>query len=482
MTSDIKDITKVKETVKSIYQLFGDITSIHGVQRTTVKTRWRRIIWAILVLTSFSWGLHQLVIVVDSYFSYPVSSVITLQHGTDIPFPAVTICNLNKLRKSLLPDAVLRDIVSNYTQFDRRITSERYENFIVDTVDLDVRRKAWHNISDMLQFCAFNEERCAVEEFTQVRDNINGHCYTFNREGKAETRYTTRAGPIYGLIVELRIQLEEYLNITNTAGFKVIVHDPQVPPFPEDGGITVQPGQATNIGIEKTIIRRLPQPYENCDESSVNNSNNLYGRWNYTYTENGCKKSCFQMSLYDHCACCLTSLPCNASEIFRMAGKVFHNESIPFCDYQNKKNAACMLKVEDLFKYDKRKCAQSCPPACLETIYTTVVSSGFWPTESYFPILLQLRNRSSETSLNNFSANNLKLYVYYSSLFVNEIETKKEYDTYRVISDVGGQIGLMVGASLLTAVELVELLADILVVYTRGVFSWLFTTKLRLDT
>lgn len=239
---------------------------------------------------------------------------------------------------------------------------------------------------------------------------------------------------------------------------------------------------STIISFSQTIVRRLPEPYEKCDESSVNNSNNLYGRWNYTYTENGCKKSCFQMSLYDHCACCLVSLPCNASEIFRMAGKVFNNESIPYCDFQNEKNAACMQKVEDLFKNDKRKCAQSCPPACLETIYTTVVSSGLWPTESYFPIVLQQTNGSSETSLKNFTANNLKLHVYYSDLFVTEIQTKKDYDTYKVISDIGGQLGLMLGASLLTAAELIELLADIFVVYAKTVYSWLFTTRVRLET
>lgn len=45
------------------------------------------------------------------------------------------------------------------------------------------------------------------------------------------------------------MEQDEYLPLTNTAGFKVIVHDPSEPPFPEDGGILVGPGVETSIGL-----------------------------------------------------------------------------------------------------------------------------------------------------------------------------------------------------------------------------------------
>lgn len=65
----------------------------------------------------------------------------------------------------------------------------------------------------------------------------------------------TKAGPLYGLILELNVQQEDYIPLTSTAGFKVIIHNFYEPPFPEDTGILVRPGDVTSIALKKVTPR-----------------------------------------------------------------------------------------------------------------------------------------------------------------------------------------------------------------------------------
>ena len=60
---------------------------------------------------------------------------------------------------------------------------------------------------------------------------------------------------IIGLALELNAQQAEYMDgITTTAGFKVVIHDPKVMPFPEDQGISISPGFESSVGIRVVSI------------------------------------------------------------------------------------------------------------------------------------------------------------------------------------------------------------------------------------
>lgn len=61
-----------------------------------------------------------------------------------------------------------------------------------------------------------------------------------------------------------------------------------------------------------------------------------------------------------------------------------------------------------------------------------------------------------------FKDNFLKLVVYYEDLNFEDISEEPLYDEYRFLADIGGTLGLFLGASLLSFVELFELLVEIL--------------------
>ena len=50
----------------------------------------------------------------------------------------------------------------------------------------------------------------------------------------------------------LNIDQDDYLpEVGDTAGIRLVIHPPNRMPFPEDEGITVNPGEATYIGVRQ---------------------------------------------------------------------------------------------------------------------------------------------------------------------------------------------------------------------------------------
>ena len=50
----------------------------------------------------------------------------------------------------------------------------------------------------------------------------------------------------------LNVNQKEYLpKLLDTAGIRLVVHEPGRIPFPEDEGITASPGYSTSVGIRK---------------------------------------------------------------------------------------------------------------------------------------------------------------------------------------------------------------------------------------
>lgn len=88
------------------------------------------------------------------------------------------------------------------------------------------------------------------------------------------------------------------------------------------------------------------------------------------------------------------------------------------------------------------------------------VSTADWPAQNYKKTLQEdvtkkgLGNYSSELSINF-----LKLKIYYGELNFEVIDEELAYPSARFLSDIGGIMGMWIGISALTCVEVLELLA-----------------------
>ena len=72
---------------------------------TSFLGAFKKMFWYLL-LSAFTAGLlHTVVMVTMKYFSYDVTVHVTINHASELEFPAVTICNNNPLRNSLWQDS-----------------------------------------------------------------------------------------------------------------------------------------------------------------------------------------------------------------------------------------------------------------------------------------------------------------------------------------------------------------------------------------
>ncbi len=82
----------------SIVEEFSQETGAHALPRVGDNSRKRvaRIIWAILFLVASGFCTYQIFDLLKQFLAYPKDVEIKLEFGA-LPFPAVTICNVNPL-------------------------------------------------------------------------------------------------------------------------------------------------------------------------------------------------------------------------------------------------------------------------------------------------------------------------------------------------------------------------------------------------
>ena len=123
--------------------------------------------------------------------------------------------------------------------------------------------------------------------------------------------------------VEIFLDQSNYLGnkLSKQAGAKIIVHDPKMPPVPDESGFELRPNTENSIAIQKTSFSRLPSPYtSNCVES-----------WN----ETGYPIEI--ISNYSQSVSSTTKLQLNQSPTgLHYWQKISMDESFPFSDFQLK--------------------------------------------------------------------------------------------------------------------------------------------------
>ena len=208
--------------------------------------------------------------------------------------------------------------------------------------------------------------------------------------------------------------------------------------------------------------KRLQEPYGDCiqevDPTSIHK--NLYAESGFSYSLSACLKSCFQENVYRDCQCCDPGYPCSSDALQLSTGIPAPGGRIEYCNISQTEKVNCIDSVAFAFAEHKLGCTQSCPPSCQETTYSATVSTGKWPTYNYFVALLHSSGFTGNFSaiVQRYESTVLKLDVYFETLILEKIESRPAYTWNRLLADIGGQLGLLLGFSILTAVEMVELL------------------------
>ncbi|KAJ8029869.1 Amiloride-sensitive sodium channel subunit gamma-2 [Holothuria leucospilota] len=171
----------------------------------------------------------------------------------------------------------------------------------VASVPYDEREALGHDIWDMLLSCSWKGLTCSPHNFTHFFNYKHGNCYTFNSGINGSAEISSKSGPLYGLSLELFLEQWEYISdVQQAAGMRVSIHDQGTMPFPENNGISIEPGTEASVGVRsktyvvsillhitrQVLITREPDPYGDCiDPSADDLRDNIFTRYfNANYT------------------------------------------------------------------------------------------------------------------------------------------------------------------------------------------------------
>lgn len=164
--------------------------------------------------------VYGIVISTQTYFSYPVTSVVKIKHQSSVKFPAVTFCNFNWWRTSKISPELGRAIraVASEDEEDR---VDLNDSSIGSISNMSARlRVVGHQIEDMLVLCKFKGQKCSAANFTQVITDF-GLCYSFN-ENINSNHTIHQSGSQNSLFMQINLEQDEYLPGLNiAAGIKV---------------------------------------------------------------------------------------------------------------------------------------------------------------------------------------------------------------------------------------------------------------------
>ncbi|XP_025110911.1 acid-sensing ion channel 2-like [Pomacea canaliculata] len=480
--------------MKHLLAYMAETSVFHGVGKIYGANSWlSKMLWILLFITATVMLLIQLKGLFQEFFSRPVTTEVKLGFSP-LALPAVTICNQNVVRRSLsttfscramkalgLPYLVAKEECEEEEKEDEEERDDDLEYTwlcydddcrvqLEDSVAKNLQRRqlilnalkkekretriaAGHQIKDMLISCYMLGHKCTYLNFTHTLSSGFGNCYTIS----SPWLKANRSGPVHSLEMILNLETEEFLETHKTAyGLRVVLHERHTRPFPTSEGFTAAAGEETNIGLRLTQVRRLGGVYGDCKEDK-----NLELLTGYKYTIRHCREECLQTLIHDRCRC-LKIMEDYDSHPLENSTRDDHRQ----CKKADRK---CVWAAEEKY-HDEGDNACTCSTPCMEQVYDTTITSRRWPLFEYLETLekdvCRRNNKSVKCNTSNdyfseaFEDRRLsfaKLVIYFERLNYESVIQKPSYDVERFLSDIGGTLGLWIGASVLGLGEFVEL-------------------------
>ncbi|XP_077984495.1 acid-sensing ion channel 2-like [Glandiceps talaboti] len=421
------------------FRKYTEITPMHGVKYIALPDVHivRRLLYTILVIVATIWIAFYLYVSVHKYLQYPVNTVVAVKYETELEFPAVTICNYNHYRRSYVNGTKFEEW--QYKWFDPVDRFNGLEPFQTNWTSKVVQQEleknrtefeleAAHIGTNMIVGCKLgNTDRpCSVHNnFSRVHTDF-GVCYTFNGfENSSRDRLTVhQGGRRHGLRIWVNIEQHEYIpSAYFGAGVKIVIHRHREVPLVTDYGIAVAPGTETFIAVEQVHEENKKSPYEGgCGDLKL--------KYFPVYTKNNCLMEKFTERVVSQCKCREPYMPGSEYRV---------------CNYQEKIECA----DEEL---GKLSASVDCPHECDNIFFKQTTSFAGFPAIR----IQELFERESNINATELRENYLVVNVFYEELSVVYVKQVPAYEFLTFLADFGGQLGLCLGASLLSAYETID--------------------------
>lgn len=459
--------TSLKMISKEMFQN-SSIYPLTQVVRT--KSIVRKIWWICVLIIGIFGSAYQITAFLLRYLQYPVVVNLKVENKFILDFPAVTVCNLNRIKKDYLKcikmnlsfnecsellsqesedtqEEIAIGIISerrSSASCSKQFSGQREEN-MEDRVDFltkymalkyEDRKMFSYDKQELIAYCFFSRINCREEDFTYFQSLQYGNCFTFN---KKKNNSDVLKVPIIAEKTELELILDldflSYLDVTPHLGARIVIHDPSEDPNLEEGGINVSPGFETSVQIKQVCHKRLKAPYtDKCID--YENNPEIPGK-----NHKECVQICVQKQNLVNCSCVDPTLSALNDQIQ--------------CDMTNFTDACCLDNVVDHIAVHGLPC--ECPPPCFIMSYRKKLSVCKWPSPSFKCSFCRDRSLVSSTMAS--------VKILYSTFDRDTYQQNPMFQNSQLYSNIGSLINLWLGLSLLIIFEITEIITNVFSYY-----------------
>ncbi|XP_021099282.1 amiloride-sensitive sodium channel subunit delta isoform X2 [Heterocephalus glaber] len=506
-------LVELHTSFRELLTFFCTNTTIHGTIRLVCSSpnRLKKVSWGLLLLGTLGVLYWQLGLLLEQYWRYPVLMAVSVHSESKI-FPSVTVCDMNPQRPRALrhrlealdafaqesiyslykfnfsegrdspfsnvpgPEPLfqldcgirlqqLRDLGSQHKVgfrlcnstggdcFYRTYSSgvkaaqEWYHFHYMDILGLVPTAGGDSHQSRFVLSCHYDSEDCQAQHFRTWHHPTYGSCYTFEGVFAAQ-----RPGVTHKISLVLRTQTQVVLPLLSTEpDIKVMIHGHNHTPFLEPRGFSIRPGLETTIGIREDEVRRLGSPYGRCTDGPEGVDVRLL--YNSSYT---------RQLMVENCSCgyFLHPLPAGAQ----------------YCSCaRHPAWGHCFYRLLQALEAHRLSCDSRCPRPCRETSYKLSATTSRWPSaKSADWIFAVLEEQTQSPSLSpgrrwappspgrsrTPRSHMAKVNIFYQELNYRMVDEAPVYSVPQLLSAMGSLWSLWFGSSVLSIVELLELLLD----------------------
>eukprot|EP00794_Sanderia_malayensis_P017760 gene17760-19533_t len=429
-----------------LYEELQNLT-IHGPSRiASANSRWQRLVWTALLLCSVGSLIYVLVYTVSKHREKEVYVTQEKKISPTMSMPAITFCDTNVQSLAENPPPQAEYLPLNCSQRNWKFKNKINQKYFNMACKLFMANYSKHNMiigQDAFKFPSM---------FTLTPSLCL--CFTLNKYSNLKQAWS---GERNGLQMVLHYDENEYEGSKQNerpledrrSGLLAFIHDPEEQ-LRITNSVYLSPGYHTHVGIEKSIKIRQPSPFKaNCTK---NGNENIVSIIPGKYTVENCYYSCKSIAYY------------NACQYVPPTMRVFMPESVypnlwNFTSYKDYLH--CKARVWRNFNY--KKCNCSLP--CREAIYKTKVSQNPWPqrwqADMFSKVIAEVEREDPNNrnySIGEIRQKLMQVSFYYDELSEIVYEEKELYPIVNIFSDIGGQMGLLLGASCMSLIEVVCLL------------------------
>ncbi|XP_046846673.1 acid-sensing ion channel 1-like isoform X2 [Xenia sp. Carnegie-2017] len=429
---------KRKHLGRYLWEDFVGNSTLHGLHYVFQKRPGlQRFIWLILHGFMFSLFIWQTSTIAQKYLEFDVTSSIELVTEEEVKFPVITFCNFNKYRKSFIKDTDFFKVI------EKKYPLYENENNSVDWTKYpkinDLNMTAFiYNVSHqmdydnttkkgMLYYCTWKGEICDKTYFKPTLTDM-GLCHTFTPD-KSNNSKVTAPGKHSGLHLRISVEQSEYIGFLEfSAGLKIRIHDPDELPLVSGLGFAVMPGSHVYASITRQRTISLKSPYKTMCEDKK-----LPGVKKYTIA--ACYEVCKQNYIAKSCKC-----------------QTFYMRDIKYKPCNVKQYLNCVYPLEEKYSSSSNSSKCECPESCDSMKYNVYLSYGSFPSNASATLYAATENTTSQ----NFRTNMVAIDVFYEDLIYKVLRQVPAYTLQSLLGEIGGLMGLFLGASILTMMEFVD--------------------------